>query len=101
MIVKHIAREQITVSDTIIGCDNGGTLFTESVRRRMVYADAQVQKAQLRATFDTTDPVAATTGQLWSAGDIKRIWGITNIENLEMLKESTGDATVVVDYWGE
>lgn len=102
MITSHITREQITVADSAIGCDNGGTLFTDAVKGQIRYADVQVLGAQVRATFDgSTAPVAATTGQLWNPGDIKRIWGVHNIENLSMIRESSTSATVVVDYFGE
>ena len=102
MIVTHIAREQITVATSVIGLDNGGTLFTDANKAKLRYADLQVQTQQIRATFDGTDPVRATTGQLWNPGDIKRIWGLTNMEALEMLRESaTTSAVIVVDYWGE
>ena len=101
MIVTPIAREQITVSNTAIGCDNGGTLFTQAVLRRLIYDNLQVQAQQVRATFDgSTAPVGLTTGELWAPSDIKRIWGQENIENLQMIRDSA-DATVVVTYWGE
>jgi hypothetical protein len=100
-VTNPITREQITVSSTAIGCDNGGTLFTTENKGKMRYADMQVQTAQIRVTFDgSTAPVAATTGQLWSPGDLKRVWGLANIEKISFIREST-DATVVVNYWGE
>jgi len=102
MIVSHIAREQITVAAAVIGLDEGGTVITGNNLPRLRYADLQVQGQQVRATFDGTDPVRATTGQLWNPGDLKRIWGVKNMKDLEMIRESaTTSATVVVDYWGE
>lgn len=99
-IVTFLAREQITVSNTAIGADNGGTLLTANIKGRLLYANLQVQAQQVRATFDgSTAPVGLTTGELWAPSDIKRIWGLENIENLSMIRDSA-DATVVVTYWG-
>ena len=100
MIATHIAREQITVSTSAIGCDNGGTILTETNKKRMIYADFQVQAQQVRVTFDgSTTPVALTTGELWNPGDKKRVWGLHNIENISFVRDSA-DAVVVVNYWG-
>ena len=99
MIAEHIAREQITVSNTAIGL-NAVPTMSATVKTAARYADVQVQAYQVRATIDgTAVPVAATTGMLLSPGSTYRIWGLTNIENFSMIRE-TSDATVVVNYWG-
>lgn len=101
MIVTHIAREQITVSNSAIGLDDGSSL-TVSEKSRIRYAEIQVQGYYIRTTFDgSTTPVASTTGQLWSPGDLKRAWGWDNCKNLQCIREGSSDATLIVDYWGD
>ncbi len=103
MNVTHLAREQITISSTAKQLDNdaSGTLFTELNKGRMAYAEVQIQTANIRVTHDnSTAPVAATTGTIWYKGQIKRIWGITNIEALKMIRDTSTDAVVVVNYYG-
>ena len=101
MIVTQITREEIDVSTSAIGCDNGGTLFTEAVKRRLIYANVQVQAQQVRATFDgSTAPVGQDVGEVWNPGDLKRLWGQENIENIQWIRD-TADAKLEVTYWGE
>ena len=99
MIATHQGREQITVSNTAIGLNATPTLSATD-KIDVAYADVQIQAYPIRATIDgSTVPVAATTGMLIAVGSSYRIWGLTNIENFSMIRESD-DATVVVNYWG-
>jgi|Deesub1362A_J573_1020465.scaffolds.fasta_scaffold19688_2 hypothetical protein len=101
MVVVHIAREQIAVSSSVKRLDEGGTVITNDNRPKLRYADVQILGAQVRVTFDgSTNPVGGSTGQLWNPGDIKRVWGVKNMENIRFIREGSSDATVVVDYWG-
>ena len=98
MIASHVAREQITIDNTV----GGKTLTVTNITGRVRYVEIQVLTAQIRVTHDgSTAPVAATTGNLWNPGDIKRVWGPGNLQNLKFIRESTTNATIVVDYWGE
>ncbi len=99
MIATHQGREQITVSNTVIGLNETPT-FTVTDKIEILYADVQIQAYAVRATLDgSTDPEAAVTGTLLNPSSLYRIWGLTNIENFSMIRESS-DATVVVNYWG-
>ena len=103
MNVTHIAREQITISSTAKQLDNDAsdTLFTAGFKRRVRYAEVQITTANIRVTHDgSTAPVAATTGTLWYKGQIKRVWGLDNIVALKMIRDTSTDAVVVVNYWG-
>lgn len=95
MILHHVAREQITVSNTATNCT------AATVTNAVQYADIQVQSYQIRVTFDgSTAPVAATTGTLWNPGSVWRVWGNENVENLKFIREGDNDATLVCNYWG-
>lgn len=99
MIAIHIGREQITVSNSAKSLNETPTLST-TTKMQVIYADLQVQSNQIRATFDgSTAPEASTTGILLNPNSSYRIWGLHNIENFQMIRESS-DATVVVNYWG-
>jgi hypothetical protein len=101
MIVVHIAREQVAVSSSVVGLDSSSTIITNDNRPKLRYADIQVLGAQVRVTFDgSTSPVGGNTGQVWNPGDIKRVWGVKNMENIKFIREGSSDATLVVDYWG-
>ena len=101
MIVHHIAREQITVSNAVktltaakVDTARGDGFY------QVAYADFDVQAADVRVTFDgSTAPAASTTGTLWRQGEKYRVWGIENLSNLIFIRDSS-DATLVVDYWG-
>ena len=95
MIATHIAREQITVSNS------AKTLTAATVTGRVIYAEIQVLGQQVRTTYDgDTAPVAATTGQLWNPGQVWRVWGVHNLKNLQFIREPNSDATLIVNYWG-
>lgn len=99
MIAHHVGREQITVSNSVKTLNATPTLSSTN-KMKAVYADIQIQADSVRLTIDgSTDPEAATTGMLLTPGSMYRAWGLTNIENIKMIREST-DATVVVNYWG-
>ena len=103
MIVTHIAREQITISSTAknLDADGSGTLFTAANKSKIRYADVQVLTNNIRVTYDgTTAPVKDTTGTIWYAGQVKRVWGMTLIENVLMIRDADSDAVVVADYFG-
>jgi len=100
MIMRHIAREQITVSNAV------KTLTVATVVGNVIYADIQVLAQDVRVTFDgSTDPVKEATGTIWGAfsaykGGVYRHWGVENLKNLKFINESGSSATLVVDYWG-
>ena len=95
MLVKHIAREQVTVSNAV------KTLTSATITNSVIYADIQVTAYPIRYTIDgSTAPVAATTGKLWTPNSEKRVWGIANLKNLKFIREGDDDATVIVTYWG-
>lgn len=103
MIVKHIAREQITISSTAknLDADGSGTLFTETNKKRIRYADVQITSQNVRVTYDgSTAPVKDTTGNIWYSGQVKRVWGMTLIEAIQFIKDATSDAVLIVDYFG-
>lgn len=102
MITSHVAREQITVADSVKTL-TAATVRTTATRgsQRVAYAEVDVQGADVRVTFDgSTDPVGATTGTLWLQGEKYRVWGITNLVNLKMIRDGSTSVTAVVDYWG-
>ncbi len=99
MIANHLGREQITVSNAVKTLNATPTL-SATAKTAVLYADIQVQANQIRATIDgSTAPVASTTGMLLSPNSSYRIWGLSNIENFKMIRESA-DALIVVNYWG-
>ena len=98
MLLKNIAREQLTVTNAV------KTLTTTKVHDaneayRVHYADIQVLTDDIRVTFDGTDPEEGTTGKLWYKTKTYRVWGVTNLDLIEFIRETT-DAIIVVDYWG-
>ena len=94
--VSHVSREQIAISSTAKTL----TALSAANTAKHRYTDVQVLTNNIRVTFDgTTAPVGATTGTIWYASKIYRIWGSTNYSNLKMIRD-TADATVVVDNWG-
>ena len=100
MIMRHVAREQITVSNAV------KTLTVATVVANVVYADIQVLTNDVRVTFDgSTAPVKDTTGTVWFHGEatyagIYRIWGVHNLKNLIFIRDASADATLIVNYWG-
>jgi hypothetical protein len=99
MIAVHLGREQLTVDATA-----GGVSFTDlsaALRTRYVMSTVQIQAAQVRMTKDgSTAPVAATTGDLLNPGDTFEVWGITNLENLALIRETATSGLAVIDHWG-
>lgn len=103
MNVTHIGRVQHTISGTARRLDNdaSGTILDRVGKQRVLYAEVQIQDADIRVTHDgSTAPVAATTGTIWYKGQIKRIWGLSNIEALKMIKDTGTDAVVVENFYG-
>ena len=95
MIVRHLAREQITISNS------AKTLTAATVTANVEYAEVQVLAQNIRVTFDgSTAPVKDTTGTIWYAEETYRVWGVENCKNLKMIRDAASDATVVVNYWG-
>ena len=95
MLVRHIAREQVTVSNSAT------TLTAATITSSVIYADIQVVSYPLRYTIDgSTAPVAATTGKLWNPNSEKRVWGVANLKNLKFIREGDDNSTAIVDYWG-
>ena len=96
MTARHIAREQVTVSNAVI------TLTAATITQRVLYADIQVQDYPVRVTFDgSTDPEASVTGTLWQPGSVHRVWSEVHLENLKFIREDASDALVVVNYYGQ
>ena len=95
MIVRHVDREQITVSNA------EKTLTAATIVSNVEYAEIQILAQNIRVTFDgSTTPVKDTTGTIWYVGQIYRVWGVTNCKNLKMIRDAASDATIIVDYWG-
>lgn len=95
MILRHVAREQITVSDSAT------TLTAATITVDVLYADIQVLSQNIRVTYDgSTAPVKDTTGTIWYYGNTMRVWGVHSLKDLKMIRDADSDATVVVDYWG-
>jgi len=101
MITTFVKRYQQAVAAVAL---NPTTLTALSVAQqgKFRYADIQVQTADVRVTFDnSTDPVAATTGQVWYTGKTYRVWGLTTFNNLKAIRDTTTSAVLVIDCWGE
>jgi len=98
MLVRSVAREQITVSNTVKTLTST-YIHSATEAYRVYYADIQVLTDAVRVTFDGTDPEASTTGKLWYPTKIYRVWGEHNLDLIEFIRE-TSDATLVVDYYG-
>lgn len=95
MLVRHIAREQITVAGT------AKTLTAATIVSNVEYAEVQILAQNIRVTFDgSTAPVKDTTGTIWYVGQVKRVWGVHNCKNLKMIRDANTSATIIVDYWG-
>ncbi len=91
-----IGREAITVDATA-----GGKGFTSAkLTAKTVFARVQIQAAALRATYDGTAPVAATTGELRYPGDVFEVWGDADMAALRMIRESSTSAVAEVSYFG-
>ncbi len=101
-ITHHVARERLSVSTSIVSptADTVNTTQAAGSRSlRVVYGDFDVQDDDVRVTFDGTDPVALTTGEIWYAGEKYRVWGIHNLLLLEFIREF-GDVEIEVNYRG-
>jgi len=100
MIMRHIAREQLTVTNAV------KTLTVATIVSNVIYADIQVLTEDVRVTFDgSTAPVKDTTGTIWFHGEatylgIYRHWGVENLKNLKFIRDAGSDSTLIVDYWG-
>ena len=101
MVIHHIATEQVTVSTAAV------TLTASKVNTargdgfyQVIYADIDVQDDDVYATFDGTTTPSATAGEIWYAGNKKRVWGRHNLTDLQFIRV-TGDAVLEVNYWGE
>jgi len=101
MILHHIAREQVAVSSaaktltaaTLKGADSQG-------RQRTLYADIDVQDANVYVTFDGSTTPSASAGEIWYVGEKYRVWGVPNLSNLQFIYV-TSDAVLEVNYWGQ
>lgn len=103
LATRHICRQQLTIADTIIKLSASLTALTSTMREagRFIYADIEVQTAAVRVTADgATDPVAGSVGQLWNPTQRMRIWGLHNLDNLWLLRNTTTSAVIVVECWG-
>jgi len=102
MILHHVATEQVTVSNS------AKTLTTSKVKTsaqdshyKTIYADIDVQDANVYVTFDGSTTPSASAGEIWYVGDKKRVWGIHNLLNLQFIRTASTNAVLEVNYWGE
>lgn len=98
MILKCIAREQVAVSSAVKTLTEATVKTNVGGRERNIYAEIDVQDADIYVTYDGTTP-SSSAGEIWYQGDKKRVWGITNLLNLKFIRVSS-DAVLEVNYWG-
>jgi len=82
-------HQTLTVAATSVGLTVPATANTAMV---------QVLGQPIRYTFDTTAPVAATTGFLGSAGDLIVIYGRPNVLAFRMIRDTGSSATVQAEF---
>ena len=101
MLLKCVKRSQLTVSSTavvLVTTDFTPNRKTDSYS--VYYADIQVTGANVRYTSDGATTATTAIGTIWYKGQIKRVWGETNLKNLSFIRDDSTDAVLEIEYFG-
>lgn len=100
--MRRLASTKLDVSTTVITFPEADTDITD----RGSYPGLLVLKCQVdpaggnvRITLDDTDPVGATTGKRYDAGDEFEVTG-ADIKTAKFLRDATSDAKIWIDAYG-
>lgn len=97
--LHHITTEQVAVSSSATNLTATKVETAVGDRRRVVYADIDVQDNDIYATLDGSTTPSASAGEIWYSGQKYRIWGVKNLLNLKFIRVSS-DGVLEVNYWG-
>lgn len=100
MIVHHIATEQVAVAASAVTLTTSKIDTAVGGKYQVIYADIDVQDDDVYVTFDGSTTPSASAGEIWYAGNKKRVWGRGNLANLQFI-QVTSAAVLEVNYWGE
>ena len=103
LVTSPFAREAITVDHTVKSLTaatyNCSAEVDTTKMGKAKVALLTTETADIRVTFDGTDPVATTTGHLLTPGSSLTVENYETITKIKATREGSTNGSIQVTYW--